>query len=182
MGQMREGIETKIKSSRQRFYKTPHFRNRWPEQNLCGESRIRRDTSILSDTSHLRHLGRPLTDSSISLAPLARLEPQDSPLFIPLSTSNSCFANTFETYPYGGEKEESALRPIRYKHPLPLRHFAACRSRSAHDKSSCLGRHDVTARQKPSHRRIPQRKSGVRRSPYRCSQCEHRTFESMFHE
>jgi hypothetical protein len=99
----------------------------------------------------LRHLGRPVTDSSISLAPLVPLELQDSPLFIPLST---CFANTFETYPYGGEKEEGGLRPIRYK---PLRHFAPCRSRSAHNKSSCLGRHDVTARQKRGHHRIPQR-------------------------
>jgi hypothetical protein len=130
---------------------------------------------------NLRHLGRPVTDSSMSLAPLAPLESQDSPLFIPLSTCNSCFANTFETDPYRGEKE-GALRPIRYNHPLPLRHFAACRSRSAHNKSSCLGRHDLTARQKRAHRRIPQRKSGVRRSPYRCSQNEDRTFERMFHE
>ena len=83
MGQMREGIETKIKSSRQRFYKTPHFRNRWPEQNRCGESRIRRGASILSDTSHLRYLGSPVTDSSISLAPLAPLEPKILPYSFP---------------------------------------------------------------------------------------------------
>jgi hypothetical protein len=133
MGQMREGIETKIKSNRQRFYKTPH------EENRCGESRTRRDASILSDTSQLRHLGRPVTDSSVSFAPLVLLESQYSPLFISLSTSNSCFANTFETYPYG------ELRPIRHKHPLSP-------SPPAHNKSSCLGRHDVTARQKRGHR------------------------------
>lgn len=166
MGQMREGIGTKIKSSRQRFYKTPHFRNRWPEQNRCGESRTRKDASILSDTSQVRRLRKTSCRFEYINCPFG---PQDSPLFIPLSTRNSCFANTFETYPYGWEKE-GGLRPIRYKQPLPLQHFAACRSRSAHDKSSCLGRHDVTARQKRGHRRIPQRKSGVRRSPYRWGQ------------
>jgi hypothetical protein len=161
MGQMREGIETQNhnKSSRQRIYKTAHFRNRWAEQKRCGESRTRRDTSILSAAFRktcyrFEYIACPSGHFGSS---------RFSPIHSPVNIASPIHLK--HTHPDG-------LRPIRYKHPLPLRHFALCRSRSAHKKSSCLGRHDVTARQKRGHRRIPipQRKSGVRRSPYRCSQ------------
>ena len=131
-------------------------------------------------TPSSRHLGRRVTDSSMMLAFLVHLEPQDSPLFSPLSTCSSCFANTLKHTHTAGRS--GGLRQIRHKHHLLLRHFAARRSRTAHNKSSCLARHDVTVRQKRGHRRIPQRKSGDRRSPFRCNQYEGRPFERMLND